>query len=347
MTPTQSLPLLDGPVTFAGAVSLQTSEQGVQPWRLDYRQLALYEPMFRGRGVAVSGVRLTLVSDTSTLLIEADSPLSENCFEAPEWTFDLLVDGKLHQRIAQPVTQGTFQFTDIPAGEHRLEVYLDLARPVRVSQVLIDAGASARRFDDPRPRWMVYGSSITHCRGAHGPSESWPALVARQFDLNLLGMGFGGNCHLEPMVCRTLRDQPADLISTCVGINVQGQGSLNARTFRAAVIGMVLTIRDTHPTQPFVVVSPICSPPRETTGNIAGLTLPDYRKMVRDAVEALRSQGDANLHYVDGLELFGADFAHHMPDQLHPDADGMHVLAQRYAKLVMPHLGLTPSEARA
>lgn len=58
--------------------------------------------------------------------------------------------------------------------------------------------------------------------------------------------------------------------------------------------------------------------------------------MVRDAVDALRALGDDNLHYVDGLEVFGPEQAIHMPDLVHPDAHGYRMLADRYAARVMP-----------
>jgi lysophospholipase L1-like esterase len=142
-------------------------------------------------------------------------------------------------------------------------------------------------------------------------------------------------------MARLIRDQPADCISLCLGINVVGQASLNLRTFRAAVIGVILTIRDGHPTTPMAVVSPIYSPPRETEPNRAGMTLPHAREQVQDAVAALRRRGDGNLHYISGLDLFGPDEAGYMPDQLHPNTDGNAVLAEHYAAMVMPLLGFT------
>src|SRR5690606_8719768 len=145
-------------------------------------------------------------------------------------------------------------------------------------------------------------------------SETWPAIVANRLGLSLTCMGFGGQCKLEPSVARVIRDLPADLISVCLGINVTG-GDLTRRTFRPAVLGVLQTIRDSHPDMPLVCVSPICSPPREKPPADGGMSLPEMRDMVRSAVETLQRYSDANLHYVDGLTLFGPDLVHHMPDE--------------------------------
>ena len=117
-----------------------------------------------------------------------------------------------------------------------------------------------------------------------------------------------------------IREMPADYLSMKVGINIYGSDSLSPRTFQSAIIGFVQIVREKHPDTPFVVISPIFSPPRETTKNAVEFTLEEMRQEVEEAVRTMRAQGDANLHYVSGLELFGRDLAHLLPDDLHPDA---------------------------
>ena len=339
-TQTQSLQLTDGPITFAGAISLDTSDKGVQPWRLVHDDLLLYEPALRdGPARHAAGVRLTLVSDTASLTIAIAADEIE---DAPVFDFDLFVDGKFHERFSLNQRPGNAVFANLPQGEHTLEVYLPQKAGVRVQGVSIDANASAKRFDDPRPRWLVYGSSITQCGASLGPSETWPALVASKFDLNLTCLGYGGNCHMEPVVTRMLRDQPADYISLCLGVNMFGGSSYSYRTFRAGVLGTILTIRDKHPDTPLIVVSPISNPPREEKPNLVDMTLPKMRETIHEVVTLLQQRGDKQLHVINGLDVFGPDLAHHMPDGLHPDANGYHVLAEQYAKVVMPVFGLKP-----
>lgn len=337
----QSLPLVNGPVTFEGAVSLEVTPQYVHPWRLIHEDFELFEPALRNLPAATpAGIRLTMVSNTTTITLQADAGQPEKI-----GSFDLLVDGKLHQRQPFDSPYDTITFTDIPQGEHVLELYLPQRCPVRIKSIAIDANATATPYIDTRPKWLVYGSSITHCGSANGPTETWPALVASRFNLNLTCLGYGGSCHMEPMVTRMMRDLPADYISVCLGINMYGGSTYNQRTFRAGVIGTLLNIRDGHPDTPLVVVSPISNPPREDKPNLVGMTLTIIRQAVEEVVTLLQARGDKHIHFVDGLKLYGPEYAHHMPDGLHPDAKGTHVLADRYCEVAMPPFNLKDHQA--
>ncbi|MBM2827335.1 MAG: family lipase [Dehalococcoidia bacterium] len=132
-----------------------------------------------------------------------------------------------------------------------------------------------------------------------------------------------------------MRDLPADFISMCVGINIYGQGSLGPRTFGPAIIGFVQILRERHPDTPLAVMSPIYSPPRETTPNVVGFTLRAMREEVAEAVAALQACGDHNIHYVDGLEVFGPELGHLLPDELHPNAEGYKIMGNNFLEKVV------------
>lgn len=339
----QSLPLIGGAISIDGAVSLEVTPDYVQPWRLPVRDLSLFARPLVEKGADAAGVRVSCVSDSSTIEIsllpwnEADGDLGDSR------TLDLLVDGKQHQRLTRPVGDSSYVFQGIPEGEHRLEVYLPQRKgATKITGVSIDKAASARRFIDHRPKWIVYGSSITHCGSAQGPSETWPALVANACDLNLTCLGYGGNCHLEIMVGRMIRDLPADVITMCLGINVQGGSSLSQRTFGSAVWGLVELIREKHQQTPMGVVSPIFSSKRESNENAVGLNLIKMREIIEDAVGRIQKRGDQNIAYTSGLDVYGPELSEFLPDDLHPDARGTVHLAENYAKHVMPKVGVAP-----
>ena len=336
MKPTQSIPLQGGNLSIEGAISLEQTDAGLQPWRLPVAERDLFEKSPTNKASMPAGIRLTLISDTSSVRLDVVPPPVGS---DPPWVFDLLVDGQLHGRIPPAIDAGVIQFDDIPAGEHRLELYLPSQYvPVILRGLSIDAGASASAWKDDRQRIVFYGSSITHCRHAAGPCETWPAIVANRSNLHLTSLGLGGDCHLDPMFARLIRDLPADAIGLKLGINMMG-GSTNDRTFRAFAIGLIKTIRDGHPNTPLAVVSPICHPPNEETPNVVGMTLQIMRQRLAEAVDVLQGSGDKNIHYINGLDLMGPDDIHLYIDGIHPSAEGYRFLADAYLREVMPKLG--------
>ena len=146
---------------------------------------------------------------------------------------------------------------------------------------------------------------------------------------------------MRPMTARMIRDLPADYISLKLGINVYGSATLERRTFKPAIIGMVQIIREKHPDTPIAVISPVISPPRETTENAVGFTLQAMRAEVEDTVRRIVDVcGDTNIHYFDGRDLLGEAEADekHLPGDLHPSPAGADLIAHRFIDMVFVKL---------
>ncbi len=324
-----------------GAVSVQQADEGIRPCRLNIDELPLYwsdrliEHSWTG-----AGVRVRFSTDSSAVGLTV-APIDEVRL------FDLVSEGyrQLLATAKLPAGEDEILFAALPPGRKMLEIWLPQSKPVTLRSLRVAKESTAEPGDDTRPKWTAYGSSITHCRQAHSPARTWPATAARRLGLNLTCLGFGGECHLDPIVGQLIADQPADLITLKVGINIQGAGSLSARTFGPALIGMVRTIRRRQPTVPIGVISPILSPPRETQPNVVGMTLEMMRELLAEAVRRMVDAGDEHLTYFDGRELFGRSEldAGMLPDDLHPDGDGYEAMGENAARVVIPRLLPSPA----
>jgi hypothetical protein len=321
----------DDRLSWPGAISLQQGDGWVQPWRIPYEERALFPPdALRERAAMPAGVRLTFRSDTTFVAGEVEP-------QAESSPIDCCCDGAV-VGSAELADRRSFRFDGLPAGEKTIELWLPQFGEFRLRALELADGATFAAAKDDRPRWVTYGSSITQCRTAASPTQTWPAIVAREHGLNLTCLGYGGQCHLDPMVARMIRDLPADYLSICAGINIYGANSLGPRSFGPALIGTIATIREKHAETPLAVISPIFSPPRETTENAVGFTLAGMREEVASVVETLRARGDRHVHYVDGLRIFGPDLAHLLPDDLHPDAEGYRLMGANVLREVAgPH----------
>ncbi len=296
---------------------------------------------------------------------------------------DLLVDGELCQsleveggrtrvmRLADrsviELIEGpaaTFRFDALGTATKAVELWLQPMGEVAVQELKLAPGATLEPPHDERPRWIHYGSSISQCSEATSPARVWPGVASRIANVHLTSLGLGGSCHLDQYVARTIRDTPAEVISMKLGINVVNAASLIERTFTPALHGLVDTVRDGHPLTPIVLASPILCPAAEdrpgptvardgvleAVGDPAGLargalTLRRIRELVRNCVAVRKARGDANLHYLDGLELFDEDDKDDLPDGLHPNGAGYERMGERFAALVFGDGGLVPAAA--
>jgi hypothetical protein len=229
---------------------------------------------------------------------------------------------------------------------------------VRLRGLHIAKEADIRPCRTTRRLWAHYGSSISHGMEAEGPSETWPAVAAQKAGLELLHLGLGGQCHVDAFVARAIRDSDISLISLKLGINVVNGDTMRERAFRPAVHGFLDTIREKKPTVPIVIVSPILCPaaesqpgptlregatfvtrPREPALSLGALTLERIRAVLEEAVASRRAQGDRNLHYLSGLELFGKEDLADLPDGLHPNASGLKRMGERFATIAAARFG--------
>jgi hypothetical protein len=259
----------------------------------------------------------------------------------------------------RPGPVGTLRFTDLPDGVKDVEIWLPHNETTELVALRTDAPVEPAP-PSGRKVWLHHGSSISHGSDAASPTTTWPALAASLGGVELINLGLGGSALLDPFTARTLRDTPADLISLKIGINLVNTDLMRLRAFTSAVHGFLDTIREGHPTTPLLVVSPILCPMHEdtpgpsvldfaslSTGQLQFHAMGDPAErasgklalgVIREElarIAAQRAAEDANLHYLDGRELYGqSDFAElPLPDQLHPDAAAHLRIGERFAGL--------------
>ena len=254
----------------------------------------------------------------------------------------------------------TLVFPDLGEGNKTCELWLPHNAYVELRGLVVDDGATVECAQaDTRPRWIHHGSSISHCMEAEEPALTWPAVAARHAGMSLTSLGFGGQCHLDQFVARTMRDAPADVVTVKAGINIVNMDSMRERVFVPALHGFLDTLREGKPDTPVAVISPIYCPSAETrpgptipnaegrfvtvdgfeAHRVGCLTLTRIRELIAEAVDTRRSAGDAALQYVDGLELFGPEDAGDLPDDLHPNPAGYVRMGERFGPVLRRLIG--------
>ncbi|RIJ71182.1 lipase [Nakamurella silvestris] len=363
-----------------GAARLERTARGTAPHRLPAWALEqAADPQLTMTQAQPSGVRVTF--RTGATAVELTGFRSRVSYSGmpprPDGSVDLTVD---RRPVAAAATYGgdttvidmsTGQVAVAPGESFRVvfdgltdeEKLIELWLPHNETIELIDirANAAVTPVHDERRRWVHHGSSISHGSNAARPTEIWPVAAARQADVDLVNLGFGGSALLDPFLARTIRDTRADLISVKIGINLVNTDLMRLRAFRAATHGFLDTVREGHPSTPLLLISPIHCRIHETTpgpgafdldalaqGRIgfratgdpaeaaAGkLTLTTIRAELSRIV-AERQAEDTNLHHLDGLVLYGAadEVRLPLPDGLHPDTETHRLIAGRFVDTV-------------
>jgi hypothetical protein len=362
--------LLENTVEAYGAMDFDLRGNGISTRRLPSWTRLQTPPLMDVMVRMPSGVRLRFATSSSRLGVEF---LGTNMVTPPAQrrpiVFNLEAGGQL-QRAGSELgntivlnRQDPTDFRlergeadtiwfDLPGDNSDCELWLPHNAFVELRALHIDSSAAVSPpGPEDRAKWIHYGSSISHCMEAEEPALIWPAVAARQAGLALQNLGFGGQCHLDQFVARTIRDADADLISLKTGINVINMDSMRERVFVPALHGFLDTIREGKPDTPIVLISPIYCPSAESA---PGPTLPDdngrfvtlpgheiirtgclslrrVRELMSELVTQRRAAGDEQLHYLDGLSVFGEADAADLPDDLHPNPAGYIRMGKRIA----------------
>jgi lysophospholipase L1-like esterase len=183
----------------------------------------------------------------------------------------------------------------------------------------------------PQPRWLCYGDSIAEGWLAAGPGGAWPARVGREFELDVVNLGYAGAARGEIASAEEIAGLPADVISLSHGTNCWSRTPHDAALLRSGLAAFLAILRQRHPALPIVAVSPVLRVDAETTCNRLGATLADLRAAFEDAVRERMRGGDARLSLVPGLPLLPAE---RFADGIHPDDQGHARLAAALGPLI-------------
>jgi hypothetical protein len=272
------------PELLHGALDLERGELGLRPHRLPARVRARADAQLRLAESQPSGVRLVFRS--AATVIEVDALRTTLAFAGvpprPDGRYDLLVDGELVARatssggialvtdLSTGVTEtydgpvATVRFADLPARDKRVEIWLPHHETTELVALRTDAPVEVVPPGGRRV-WLHHGSSISQGSNAESPTTTWPALAAARGGVDLVNLGFSGSAMADSFVARTVRDQPADLVSVKLGINLTNADAMRMRAFTPAVHGFLDTVRDGHPTTPLLVITPVLCPIHEDT----------------------------------------------------------------------------------
>lgn len=186
-------------------------------------------------------------------------------------------------------------------GRREYAFYLPLYNGVEFLKIGVPTDVYFKGLPPRQTKPIVfYGTSITHGACASRPGMNHTAILGRRFDRPFVNMGFSGNGRMDLAVADYLIQVDAAVyVIDCLP-------NMNPQQVRQKCVPLVKRIRESRPDTPIVLVED-----RRFTN---AWILPQRQRFhdenhaaLREALEALQSEGIDNLYYLEGDELYGTD----------------------------------------
>lgn len=172
-----------------------------------------------------------------------------------------------------------------------------------VDKLYIGVSENAK-FETPaeyghRIPFVTYGSSITQGGCASRPGNSYQNMLTRRFDVDHINLGFSGSARGEQIVA----DYIAGL-ETSVFVLDYDHNAPSPEHLKRTHYPFYKTVRNAHPDIPIVMLSkPDC---HSTAPNV----MKDNamrRDIVKQTYEKALKEGDKNVYFIDGKDIFRED----------------------------------------
>ncbi|MFT8705094.1 GDSL-type esterase/lipase family protein [Bifidobacterium aquikefiricola] len=341
---------------------------GIMPHRMSaYLRSQIEDPWFMWNEFCPSGICLELTITAPTTIALTGYSLDDT----RQWISIISNDhGKSRRKDVQMTGLGrlipdldhgsfalhagapmTISLEPIEGASTNYTIMLSHTCLIEIISVESDQAVHRSEGSIPRQRWTHYGSSISHGAQSPRPADRWLMQVAQRLHLDLTDLSLSGNAQLDQAAARSIASHPADVITCAIGINIVNADSMRERSFIPALHGFLDTIRERQKHTPLIVITACTCPIQENapgpiiiqsdgTYRVAlrsvehdegALTLAATRSIIERVV---RQRNDPALAVMNGLDLLGAPDAHVLKDNLHPDQEGINLIASRFATLL-------------
>ncbi len=174
---------------------------------------------------------------------------------------------------------------------------------------------------------VYYGSSITQGGCASRPGNSYQAILTRRLDTEHINLGFSGSGRAEKVMVDYLAS-----LDMSVFVCDYDYNCLSTEHLWQTHLPLYRTIRQAHPDMPIIFISAptVIKEPE----NFA-----ERRAAVRATYDTAIAEGDKNVYYIGGEELFqGECWDSCTVDGVHPNDFGFYRMAMRIEKTLKPIL---------
>ena len=224
----------------------------------------------------------------------------------------------MHTGYSAPfTTDGTLaDYTiNFPLYDGVKELYIALKKEALILE--------ATPYSHPIPV-VYYGCSITQGGCASRPGNSYQSIISRRLDTEYINLGFSGSGKAEDLMVQYLAD-----LKMSVFVCDYDHNAPDATYLKKTHLPLYRAVRAKQPKLPIIFLS-------APDVLIAPDKYIDRREIIRETYVTALAEGDENVYFIDGAELFaGDDWDSCTVDGTHPNDLGFYRMAMRIEKEIV------------
>ena len=290
-----------------------------------------------------SGGRVRFKTNSTKIVIRSNQRriiVMEHMSHACSMGFSVYADGKFHDTVMPPVNEGwediawkknpidfgydsVVTFNPNEKKERDITIYFPLYNGVDRLQIGLEEGATLSeggkyKYDLPV---VFFGSSITQGACCSHPGNSYDAMLSRMLDFDYINLGFSGSGRAEGAMTEYLANLKCKVFVCDYDHNAH-----TAKFLEKTHLPLYRAFRKVQPDTPILFLSkpdierkPWMFEPKER------------RDVIYKTYQTALSEGDENVAFIDGADLFGHDALRDCctVDAAHPNDLGFMRMAEK------------------
>ncbi|TMV45261.1 SGNH/GDSL hydrolase family protein [Paenibacillus mesophilus] len=312
---------------FTGCLSVTETTEGVAPVRFTERQLSVYArneaQSLRSRCLA--GCRLEMRTDSEYIRFDYVRKGGARKYIY----FDIWVDGRWVANIGEDDPErpeGSFSY-EISGNKGAVkQICIDLPHNAEIvfRSFQLSPGALCEPVGQAPGGLLCLGDSITQGMDAKHPSSTYPALLARAFDLPLINQGVGGYIFNADSLDENVPFEP-QIVTVAYGTNDWVRHETMAQ-FRDKCAAYIEAVSRQYAYARIFVITPIWRRIRNESKPLG-----TFDELVRTIKEICAEY--PSIHVIDGESLV-AHYGRLFADGTHPTDEGfVHMALNLYKQM--------------